>query len=342
MKKLSAIFGEQWVRYVLLTVAFFAALEIGVRAHETSVASLQDSALIKLQIFSLRDKTEILFLGSSRSQDGVNPTLVAETLGQLDPQWKSTKGFNAAAPGSGLRRLLYGAEVTTKKPGIRLMGVEVSDPYLSDGAWTLPFGSDGGATDLEGRLQQALSTYSYTIRYRKSFRLDNAIKFPLLIWPNADDGIKWFGKVGANSIKQSDLISNEAGNEAWSSLIVAPSPSAIADSTKLLGGSDRYFSVYRQVAEMARAKGIGLFLYVPPLREASSIECDDAHLQTYKAIASDIQVPLLLNSCKDMPAEYFSDEGHLNKAGMDIWSAQLARDLIRAHLADDGVVKHAL
>lgn len=342
MKKLGAILGKQWVRYFLLTVAFFATLEIGVRAHETSVASLQDSALIKLQIFSLRDKTEILFLGSSRSQDGVNPTLVAETLGKLDPQWKNAKAFNAAAPGSGLRRLLYGAEMATKKPGIRLMGVEVSDPYLSDGAWTLPFGSEGEAVDLEGRLQQALSTYSYTIRYRKSFRLDNAIKFPLLIWPNADDGIKWFGKVGANSFKQSGPVSNDVDSEAWSSLVVAPSPSGNTDRNKLLGGSDRYFSVYRQVAEMARSKGIRLFLYVPPLREGNAIECDAAHLQTYKAIASEIQAPLLLNSCKDMPAEYFSDEGHLNRAGMDIWSVQLARDLIRARVADDGVVKHAL
>ncbi|HEX5362719.1 MAG TPA: hypothetical protein VFW59_00470, partial [Gallionella sp.] len=198
MKKLGVFFGKQWVRYFLLTITLFAVLETGIRVHETSVASLQDSALIKLQIFSLRSKTEILFLGSSRSQDGVNPTLVAETLSKLNPQWENTKAFNAAAPGSGLRRLLYGAEMATKKPGIRLMGVEVSDPYLSDGAWTLPFGSDERATDLEGRLQQALSKYSYAIRYRKSFRLDNAIKFPLLLWPDADDGIKWFGKVGAN------------------------------------------------------------------------------------------------------------------------------------------------
>lgn len=323
---------NQWVRYFIALFVLIVLVESFIRSNEKSVFSLQDGQLIKLQMFALRDTTEILFFGTSRTQDSINPSLIAEHLGAANPRWRNAKAFNGAAAGGSLSRLAYSVDMAVKKPGLKLLGIEMSAAQLSDGPWT-PVASkeEAVSADLETTLQQGLAKYSYLIKYRKALRLERAIKLIFLIFPNLDDGTKWFGQVGGTFKK---TMINASDSQPWNLGEIVPLPANMDNHHSILPNSERYFSVFSQVADAARQHGVQIFLYVPPVRGQPALkECDADHVRTYQAIALKIQAPLLFHSCSESsPSEYFSDDSHLNVRGKSIWSKQVADDLIQLHL----------
>lgn len=329
MKNINAYIRQQWVLYFLAVIALFASLEIAMRTHEAAVASLQDGVLLKMQMFLTRDKTDMLFLGTSRTQDSINPTLIVEEMGKMDARWKNARAFNGAAAGGSLNRLEYCVDKAIVKPGLKYIGIEVSGAQLSDHFWDSSPIADKEPANFEEVLQKKLSDHAYIIRYRQTFRLENAMKYPFLMFPNIDDGTKWFGQVGGFARNSPD-----AGEASQRKLefgkAVALTSAESSDATPLQD-LEVFMSGYREMAEKARGRGIQVFLFVPPVRgDASRIECDGKHLQAFQRIANAAQVPLLRYSCKDYPARYFSDDSHMRPEGRTVWSNQLARDLADA------------
>lgn len=325
MKKIKDYIRQQWALYLLAVIVLFASMEIAMRTHEAAVASLQDGVLLKMRMFLTRDKTDILFLGTSRTQDGINPTLIAEEMGKLDVNWKDARAFNGAAAGGSLMRLDYCVDKAITKPGLRLLGLELSDAQLADHRlWSPSPNADKEPTNFEERLQQGLSDYSYIIRYRKTFRLENALKYPFLMFPNIDDGTRWFGQVGGFAKKGPNLN----GSDQQALTFIRVTQTLPVDASNLFPASERFISVYRQMAEKARNRGIQVFLYMPPVRGTAHVECDEAHLQIFQRIAEGAQVPLLYYACQNFPPRYFADDSHMTVEGKDIWSTQLAKDLV--------------
>ncbi|MDH5729193.1 MAG: hypothetical protein OEZ58_09400 [Gammaproteobacteria bacterium] len=316
------------------TIAFFvvlaitiASVELLTRLNEASVFSLQENILLKLQMFRLQDKTDILFIGSSRAQDGIEPEVIQHELAQQHSQWKNIKVFNGASPGASLKRLAYVADKALDKPGLKVLGIELSDPQLVNRNWNPSFYSEEPATNVEDFLQKTLAKYSYLVRYRKSFRVNNLLQSPLLIFANYSDGTEWFRRgLITQSWADSETPMDESDRRHWRLHIVK------ADASQSIGvveNSDAQ-EVYEAIAEKARQRGVRLFLFVPPLTGVvMQRECSAHHLASYQQFVNLTQAPLIMHACENLRAVFFypRNRSHLNKIGRTIWSRNLTQIL---------------
>jgi len=159
--------------YFLLILLIFGSFEYSVRQNEKAFISLEDGELLKLQIFARRKKTDLLFLGTSRTQDGVNPSLIAQLVASKKDSWIGVNSFNGAAAGGGLTRLNYSVNDIIHKPGLRYLGIELSDAQLANNEWNLPsslgVGNKNTVPTIDERLQEWLENNVFLIKRRKSF-----------------------------------------------------------------------------------------------------------------------------------------------------------------------------
>jgi hypothetical protein len=320
--------------YFLLILLIFGSFEYSVRQNEKAFISLEDGELLKLQIFARRKKTDLLFLGTSRTQDGVNPSLIAQLVASKKDSWIGVNSFNGAAAGGGLTRLNYSVNDIIHKPGLRYLGIELSDAQLANNEWHLPsslrVGNKNTVPTIDERLQEWLENNVFLIKRRKSFILDNVVKLPFIIWPNFDDGTKWFGQVGGK-YKSYPAPKN---NQQWVLYKDNDRFSNISLNGPLLPGDKEYIPVYKHLVELAKENGVQVFFFTPPIRgDSARTGCDDTHIRTYQSIAKLTDSPLFIPSCEaSSPIEYFSDDSHLNQEGKRLWSTQLAEDIAQSKL----------
>jgi len=315
------------VLYFIVIIAFFISLELTVRYHEDSVFSLQEKALIKLQMFLLRGQTDIVFLGSSRTQDGIEPDVISKTLADSDPSLNNIRIFNASSASASLDKLHFLAIRALDKPDLKIMAIEVSQPQLKDKSWTSSFYSEEPATDTEDFLQKALSKYSYIVRYRKSLRLANVLRSPVLMMADYSDGTEIFRRGNAKQwMADSHIDLTEGDKHNWRSDLFIPR------ADKANTRSDKYINTYLSIADKARQKGVKLILYTPPVTEsAMTKECGQTHRATYKELASIINAPIIIHSCEKLRKVFFykNDHSHLNKIGRTVWSRTLTDQFIK-------------
>jgi len=331
-QSLYSVIQNKAVLYFIVIIAFFISLELTVRYHEDSVFALQEKALIKLQMFLLRGQTDITFIGSSRTQDGIEPDVISKTLADSDPSLQNIRVFNSGSASASLDKLYFLAIKALDKANLKIMAIEVSQPQLADLKWAPSFYSEQPATDTEDFLQKALSKYSYIVRYRKSFRLGNLLRSPVLMMADYSDGTEIFRRGNAKQwLADSHIDLTEDDKQHWQSKLFIPS------TIKPPATSEKYINTYLSIAEKAREKGIKLILYTPPVTEGEmKKECDQQYQDTYKELASIIQAPLILHSCQKLRKVFFynNDHSHLNKIGRTVWSKTLAEDFLKPLLTE--------
>src|SRR6187551_3581785 len=82
------------------------AFEVFQRRHHDAVVAASHRGLTKVAMLAQHERVDVLFLGSSRMQDGVSPALVTHGLKTSAPQLGDVPGFNAAFTGSSLPALV--------------------------------------------------------------------------------------------------------------------------------------------------------------------------------------------------------------------------------------------
>ena len=82
------------------------ALELFERRHSAFIAAASHRGLTKVAMFEQHPRVDVLFLGTSRTQDGVSPDLVTRGLRAAAPELGDLPGFNAAFTGSSLGALV--------------------------------------------------------------------------------------------------------------------------------------------------------------------------------------------------------------------------------------------
>ena len=87
---------------LLLLLAF----EVFQRRLDEAVVAASHRGLTKVAMLAQHPRVDVLFLGSSRMQDGVSPDLVTRGLNAVAPQLGDVPGFNAAFTGSSLPALM--------------------------------------------------------------------------------------------------------------------------------------------------------------------------------------------------------------------------------------------
>lgn len=302
------------------------SLELFERRHSALIVAASHRGLTKVAMLEQHPQVDVLFLGTSRTQDGVSPDLVTRGLKAVAPELGDVPGFNAAFTGSSLGALVSLASRLDDRKDVRVTVIELSDPQIFNepAPWDEPLRA---SVTLEDRLGDAVQ-HVYAIRYRTALLSGNLGRLPSLLFGSS---------LGGWETRGSDQLASWLGHrespaagfvpERWKPEVIPPaSPREALDAP-----TD---AVAAQLASLARhfqARGVKTVFAVPPLA-VSEREAPERHglraLFAEVARRGDCEVwnfaPL------ELPDEYFRDVSHLNREGRAQYSEALARELARA------------
>src|SRR5262245_45425509 len=100
------IASSRLATFLIGVLVLVLALEVFERRYSELFAAATHRGLTKAAMYDRHARVNVLFLGSSRTQDGVSPDLVTRALQQAAPDLGELPGFNAAFTGSSLGMLL--------------------------------------------------------------------------------------------------------------------------------------------------------------------------------------------------------------------------------------------
>jgi hypothetical protein len=302
-------------------------LELLVRQNAHLFEAASHRALAKAAMFEKHPRVNILFLGTSRTQDGVSPDLVTRALGEIAPKLGEVRGFNAAFTGSSLDSLIAIAPRFGFRPDLRVVVIELSAPQIGNDPtpWEEP---KIAPQTIEDKLAAALRSI-YFVRYRTAFNSDNLGRLPALLifgssmggWETKgnDQLAAWLGRK-----EQAAVDFNPA---LWTPELFTPDapPTALDSDTDAI--ATKLVTLIRQFEN----HGIKVVFTVPPLTRAwfeSSPEKDRLRL-LFSEIARRGKCEVWNFSTLRLPDSFFRDPSHLGKEGRAHYSRALALQMAR-------------
>jgi hypothetical protein len=306
-------------------LVLLASLECLVRWKEPLFAAASHRALAKAAMLEQRPRVDILYLGTSRTQDGVSPDLVTRSLQEIAPQLGKITGFNAAFTGSSLDALISLAQRFARRPGLRVLVVELSEPQLLNGPapWKIP---DTPAVTLEDRLARVLSAKVYLVRYRSAFLLENLSRLQALLL---------FGpSLGGWETKGSDQVASWLGHKEkpatgfelarWQPKRLRPD----APLQRLTPVSDTQASRLSEIAGYYSGRGVRVVFVVPPVTHAfTPVPGRETLDPLFAEVARRSGCEVWDFSSLDLPRALFHDPSHLSGEGRAHFSRALAVQL---------------
>ena len=320
--------------YVAGVVLVCGSLEAVVRAHDGLFTAASHRALAKAALLDRHGPVELIFFGSSRMNDGVSPTLVAEEFHALRPELPPVSGFNLASAASSLEVLEALSERFAARPGLRLAVIEVSDPQLESAPlqWEPP---REPPHDLEGRLSALVDRHVRIVAHRGVLFSDNLPRLPaLLLFAPALDGSEimvsdqFQAWLGHHPPRTSELISG-----SWK--LSGDGLAGVTETASHEIPGDRLGRMVA-VARRFRQHGVTVVFVVPPLSQdyhpapersaAMKSFLRELHTQTGSEVWD--------WSGAVLPGELFRGTSHLNPRGRALFSKVLAGHIAGTELLD--------
>jgi hypothetical protein len=299
------------------------ALEFLEHRHTDVIVAASHRGLTKAAMFQRHSRVAVLFLGTSRTQDGVSPDLVTRGLAAVAPELGDLPGFNAAFTGSSLGSLVSLAPRFDGRPDVRVAVIELSDPQIFNepAPWDEPARS---SETLEDRLADTASRV-YVVRYRKALLGGNLGRLPSLLFASS---------LGGWETKGSEQLASWLGHREspatgfepsrWRPEIIAPTTAVRALDTSL----DATATELAALARRFRARGIVPVFAVPPLGAAERDAPERHGLRpVFAEVARRGACEVWNFAALTLPDDYFRDPTHLNRAGRAQYSEALARGL---------------
>ena len=319
------------VIYFVVLLAVLASLELAVRMNEQSLLSVQNKVLLKKQMVLLRRPTHVLFLGTSRTQDGVEPRALMKSMTRIDPDSEDVELFNAAATASTMDSLKYFVETILCKEGLKLLVIEVSDPQMMNGPTAFEFNEASVPKNTEEHLQKFLSDHSCLVRHRKLFRLDSLRRIPTLWLSDFSVGTELFRRAVLSDLAERidrDAVAQEAGTGRWKPEAIPPADKL--SELKLSEQQIKAVQVYKEIVVVARRSDVEVLFMIPPLRgEWADKEFDPHHQAFYQGLSFETGRTVLATASRGLNPLFFRDDSHLNKMGRTLWSDQLAGAMVQ-------------
>jgi hypothetical protein len=303
-----------------------ALLEGAMRWQPGLFEAAAHRALAKAFMFDQHKNVSLLFLGTSRSQDGVSPPLVTRALKELAPELGNQPGFNAAFTGSSLDALASLTPRFASRQGLRFAVIELSGPQTSNGAALL----DEDTSDdpgVEGQLSRIASA-AKLVRYRKAFVPENFTRLAKMLlfgaslsgWETEtrDQWNSWRGKPEAAAEKFDPGL--------WTPEIL----DSHGEAQKL---SRKNEAICQQLVALAQSyadHGIPLAFAVPPLTAKWKANSESKSLPLlFSEVARRTGCEVWNYSARPIPENFFSNPSHLGPKGRAHYSAALAVQLAR-------------
>src|SRR5690242_18393269 len=163
----SASPARRLVYFVVGLLVFLGALELVVRRNSALFAAGSHRALAKVATFERHPRVEFLFLGTSRTQDGVSPDLATRALAEIAPELGEVPGYNAAFTGSSLDALISLVPRFGFRSDLRVVVIELSDAQIFNQPAPWDEHEPANVT-IEDHLAKRLRAIQF-IRYRTAF-----------------------------------------------------------------------------------------------------------------------------------------------------------------------------
>lgn len=307
-------------RFLLGLLGLVSVIEGAMRLGEPIFEAASHRALTKAAILARRPKVGVLFLGTSRTQDGVNPDLVGREIEERSPGLGRVPGFNAAFTGSSLEALLALVPRLGLRPDLRLVVIELSAPQIVNepAPWeeSIP-----APTTLEERLGRTMRHIAL-VRHRRALLGDGLGRLPaLLVFRDALGG--WETK-GSQQLA-SWLGRREPPATGFDALRWTPRRfTGDAPRQSLSPSADAVTDQLAEVARRFRSLGVGVCFAVPPLSEHSVDAPERRDLQPlFAEVARRSGCEVWDFTAASPPEAHFKDAGHLNQEGRAHYSRAL-------------------
>lgn len=312
--------------FVAGLVVLLVALELAVRRWEPLFEAASHRALAKVAMCERHERVDFLFLGTSRTQDGVSPALVSRAFEERHPGLAGLRGFNAAFTSSSLDALEALVGRLLSRPGLRIVVLELSDPQRVNPAtpWT---GAPPDTRSMEGRLAEAAREIR-VVRHRSAFLSDNLARLPaLLLFAPALGG--WEVKGGeqiASWLGRREKPPVDFDADRWRPVVLAPGGGGKALPEEDSKTAERFAAVARKYRE----RGIPVVFASPPLSaEWSPAPERDAMKPLFAEIATRSGCEVWDFSSLPLDRRFFRNPSHLGTEGRAHYSYALAAEIAR-------------
>jgi hypothetical protein len=282
-------------------------LEVLCRLQPDGLAAVAHRVRFKLALLRAKGPVDFVTLGTSRSNDGINPSLLE--LGN---------GFSAATPSSSLPTLEYQAAQLGPQ---KLVFVEVSKPQFDaaamDGDASAP--ADSFAGDPVG---EWLHQHSALLKVRRAFALENLPRVAALLAAGSLDGSEWFrSRLLVETFRPPAPPEGVADDAAWKPHSAETRPPA---QLSLDEDAQRIVASYERVLNTLKEQGTRVVLVGPPVASYSRTEeCTHERMILREYISQKTATPLLDFTCAEVDDRWFVDEQHLSSPGRAKYSKVL-------------------
>lgn len=290
-----------------VVLGLLIGLEVLCRVERDGLGAVAHRVRFKLALLRNKGPVDFVVLGSSRSNDGLEPSLLNHGA-----------GFLAATPSSSLATLQYFAENIGPQ---KLVLVELSSPQWDPA----PLEFDAPPpTDFAGDpLGKWLHHHSELLKVRRAFALENLPRVGGLLVASRLDGSEWFrARFVSEGLLPAHPPENLTDQSAWTSIAPTGDPSLLdADARRIIDG-------YVKIIEVIRRGGARVVLVSPPLAKLWRVDdCVPVKNAIRAAVKERVNAPLLDFTCADVDDRWFVDGQHLSAAGRAQFSKVLAEAL---------------
>ena len=288
------------------------ALEVLCRVQPEGLAAVAHRVRFKLALLHEKGPVDFVALGTSRSNDGLNPSLL-----QLGT------GFSAATPSSSLPTLEFqAAHLGAQKWVFVELSRPQSEPTAMDADTTPAAGSSAGDP-----LGEWLHQHSALLQVRRAFALENLPRVVGLLAARSLDGSEWFrSRQLVETFRPPSPPEGVADDAAWipQAFEVPSEPPALdEDGARVLAG-------YERALASLKSQGARVVLMAPPIGSAARAEeCTPERNLLRHVIAQRTATPLLDFTCAEVDDRWFVDGQHLSSPGRAKYSKALG-DAARA------------
>lgn len=291
-------------------LGLLCALEALCRAQPEGLAAVAHRVRFKLALLHAKGPVDFVALGTSRTNDGLNPALLE--LGS---------GFSAATPSSSLPTLEFQAvHLGPQKQVFVELSRPQSEPTAMDADSTPPVGSFAGDP-----LGEWLHRHSALLQVRRAFALENLPRVVGLLVAHSLDGSEWFrSRQLVETFRPPSPPEGVTDDAAWRPQpYEAPPLDLTEDGARVLAG-------YERAIASLRAQGAHVVLVGLPVGSAWRVEECTAELNGLRhAISQRTGAPLLDFTCAPVDDRWFVDGQHLSSPGRAKYSKALG-DAARA------------
>lgn len=306
--------------FFISLIGLIVLLELIAR-NTAYISSLTNRVRLQSTMYTEREPTEVLFIGTSRFKDGLSAKQIQYELNnKYELDWKF---FNGGTAGSCVDAILFQTKEALQKEHLKLLVIEVSDPSFIEKPYF--FHDTIHDKTVENTLFNFLYKHLSIVRNRKAFRLQSLKNiFPILLTDHFY-GSEWFQPDGLNQIlKQDSFPITSSSDEYWQSSLYLP------DSNGKVIWPGYYSEIYDSVNANIQRRKIQVIYVIPPLAK-SRVKQEIYMDNKYSTIATVVDQPLH-NFCNTIKADkYFGDhDSHLNKEGKYYFSHELSKIIAKS------------